>query len=224
MHSPCGLRKVAAGAGLALLAIASLAQLAGAQGPAETRTLENSRFRFAVALPTGCRHVEGPGTVDAVCSADFDPERSAVAGKASALVLSVAAETVADGAGKTGSELQQRYGEAGFREELAETVCGESDRARVKIANVKEAIEDASVVYTADVVCAPVRFLQIGERRASVRHVITPHAHYRLVARARTDNFDKQRETIDAFFASFHVLPAERQASPAENEGPPAGK
>jgi hypothetical protein len=192
--------------GLALLVIAAAAGLAQAQPPAETKTFENARFRFTVALPAGCRHENGPGTIDAVCSPDFDPERSAVAANASALVLGVAAEPVAGDAGNMGSGLKQRYGEAGFREELAEAVCGESDKARVKVANVKEAAEDASVVYSADVVCAAVGFLQIGERRASVRHVITPDARYRLVARALAEDFDKERETIDAFFASFQVL------------------
>jgi len=208
MHSLCDFRKGSMTMGLALVGIALAAGLAGAQAPAETKTFENGQFRFSVAVPAGCRHEEGPGTIDAVCSPDFDPERSAVAANASALVLLVAAEAVAGDAGKTGSELQQRYGEAGLREELSEAICGESDKARVKISNVKEAVEATRVTYTADVVCAEVKFLQIGERRASVRHVITPDARYRLVARALAEDFDKQREAIDAFFASFQVLPA----------------
>ena len=40
------------------------------------------------------------------------------------------------------SELAQGYGEAAFREELPEAVCGESDKGRVKIDNVKQALED----------------------------------------------------------------------------------
>jgi hypothetical protein len=191
-----------------LLAIALAGAVAVAQAPADIKTFENGRFRFTIALPAGCRHEEGPGTIDAVCSADFDPERSAVASNASALLLAVAAETVAGDAGKTVGELQQRYGEVVFREELAEAICGESDKARVKISNVKETVEDAGLVYTANVLCAEVKFLQIGERRALVRHVITPDARYRLAARAPAEEFDKQRETIDAFFASFRVLPA----------------
>jgi hypothetical protein len=63
-------------------------------------------------------------------------------------------------------------------------------------------------VYTAEVVCAEVKFLQIGERRALVRHVIAAGGRYRLVARALAEDFDRQRETIEAFFASFRVLPA----------------
>jgi hypothetical protein len=207
MHSPYDFRKGSVTVGSALVGIMLAAGLAGAQAPTETKTFENGQFRLTVALPAGCRYEEGPGTIDAVCAPDFDPERSAVAANASVLVLAVAAEAVAGDAGKTGSELQQRYGEAGFREELPEAVCGESDKARVKIANVKEVVEAARVVYTADVVCAEVKFLQIGERRASVRHVIAPEARFRLVARALAEDFDKQREKIDAFFASFQVLP-----------------
>ena len=39
-----------------------------AQPPADTKTFENAEFRYSVALPAGCRHEEGPGTLDAVCS------------------------------------------------------------------------------------------------------------------------------------------------------------
>jgi len=208
MQNRRGFGKAAISLGLTLLAMALVAGLARAQATAAMKTIENSQFRYAVALPGGCRHEEGPGTIDAVCAVDFDPERSAVASNASALVLAVGAEVVAGDAGKTATELQQRYGAAGFREELAEAVCGESDTARVKIGNLKEVLEDARVVYTADVVCAEVKFLQIGERRASVRFVIAPDFRYRLVARALAEDFEKQRETIDAFFASFRVLPA----------------
>lgn len=196
--------------GLAVLAAVLGAKIALAQAPAETKTFENRQFRFAITLPAGCRHDEGPGTVDAVCSGDFDPEQSATASNATALLLAVGAETVAEDAGKTANELQQRYGVDGFRDELPESVCGESDKARVKIGNVKEVVEENRVVYTAEVVCAEVKFLQIGERRAVVHHVIAPGRRYRLVARTLADDFDRQRETIDAFFASFRVLPAAR--------------
>src|SRR5262245_44999605 len=171
-----GFGKGAIGPGLMLLAAALAARVAGAQPPGEAKAFENSQFRYAVALPAGCRHDEGPGTIDAVCSPDFDPEHSAIISNAAALVLAVAAETVPEDAGKTPGELQQRYGEAAVREELPEAVCGESDNARVRISNVKDVVEDSRVVYTADVVCAEVKFLQIGERRAVVRHVIGPDA------------------------------------------------
>ena len=71
-------------------------------------------------------------------------------------------------------------------------------------------MEDRRLIYTADVTCAEVKFLQIGPRRASVRHVIGPDAVYRLVARAPAEEFDKQRPTIDAFFASFRLTAIEK--------------
>jgi hypothetical protein len=205
----CGFGRAAIVPGLMLLVAVLVPRIAAGQAPAaETKTIENARFRFAVALPAGCRHDEGPGTIDAVCAVEFDPEKSAKAAAAVSLWLTVSAETVADDAGKTPAELPQRYGVAAFRDELPEAVCGESDKARVKIGNVKEVVEEAHVVYTADVVCAEVRFLHVGERHALVRYVVAPDARYRLVARAPAEDFEKERETIDAFFASFRVLPA----------------
>jgi hypothetical protein len=195
---------------LMLLLVVLAAKSAPAQAPAETRTFEHGELRFAVAVPAGCRHDEGPGTVDAVCAEEPDPEKSARADAISSLLLSVAAEKVAGDAGKTPAELQLGYGEAAFRAELPEAVCGEADKNRVKIAKVQEAVEETQVVYTAEVLCPEVRFLYIGERRALVRHVIAPEARYRLMARALTEDFDRQRATIDAFFASFRALPSVR--------------
>jgi hypothetical protein len=178
-------------------------------GTAATTAFESPQLRYAVALPAGCRHEEGPGTIDAVCAPDFDPGKSAVAAKSTALVLGVAAEPLGADTDTTIAGLQQRFGAAAFREDLPEAVCGESDKARVKIENLKETVEDARLVYSADVVCAPAKFLQIGERRAAVRHVMTSEMRYRLVARAPVEDFEKQGETINAFLASFRVLSTE---------------
>jgi hypothetical protein len=191
-------------AGLLLAAAAPVA----AQAPAGTKTFENAQFRYAVALPAGCRHEEGPGTLDAICSADLDPEKSAAASNAGALLLEVAAEIVPDDSGKTAGELTQRYDETAFRGELPEAVCGEAEKGRVKIDNVKQVLDETRVTYTAGVVCSEVKFLQIGERRASVRFLITPGTRYRLMARAPKDDFEKQKDAIEAFFASFRELPA----------------
>jgi hypothetical protein len=179
-----------------------------AQQAPETATFESSQYRYAVALPTGCRREEGPGTVDAICSADLDSERSASASNDKGLVLSVAAETLAPEGDTSVDGLRQRHGETAFREELPEAVCGESDKARVRVEGFKETVEEGRLVYSASVVCAPVKFLQIGERRATVRHVMGPDMRYRLVARAPTEDFEKQRAAIDAFLASFRALPA----------------
>jgi hypothetical protein len=212
MHRRTGPRGRIGPAGIAAGLIPLLTVLAAYPGAAqqapEAATYESSEFRYTVALPSGCRHEEGPGTVDAICSTDFAPEKSAVARNATSLVLGVAAEMLASEGEPSVDALRQRHAEAAFREELPEAVCGESDKARVRIEGFKETVEEGRLVYAANVVCAPVRFLQIGERRAAVRHVMAPDMRYRLLARALTEDFDKQRATIDAFFASFHALPA----------------
>lgn len=193
------------GAGLVLSA-ALVASLALAQSTAETKAIESSEYRYSVTLPAGCRHDEGPGTLDAVCSTELDPEKIAMAG-ASALVLEVAVEPVADDAGKSPADLAQRYDEAQFKAELPEAVCGEGDRARVKIDNAKQVIEAAQVVYTADVACPEIKFLGLGERRATVQFLVTPGLRYRLKARAPKEDFEQRKEAIEAFFASFRILP-----------------
>jgi hypothetical protein len=192
------------------LTVAALGLAMPATGPLSaqtqgTATYDGRPHRYTVTLPAGCRHEEGPGTIDAVCAPDFDPEKSKVAKAATALVLAVAAESLDAAADTSVAGLLQRYTEAGFKEELPEAICGEQDRARVKIENLSQSAEGQRVVYTADVTCAEIRFLQIGARRAVVRHVIGPDAVYRLVARAPAEEFGKQRPVIDAFFASFRL-------------------
>ena len=196
----------ASGAGLALSAVL-VASLALAQSTGETKAYESSQFRYSVALPAGCRHDEGPGTLDAVCSSELDPEKSAMASAASALVLEVAVEPVPDDAGKAPADLAQRYGEAQFKAELPEAVCGEPDRIRIKIENAKQVLEAARVVYTADVSCPEIKFLGLGERRATVQFLLTPGLRYRIMARAPKEAFEQRKEAIDAFFASFRILP-----------------
>jgi hypothetical protein len=189
-----------------LLAFAA-APLALAQAATDSRTFENAELRYSVALPKGCRYDEGPGTLDGICAADLDPEKSLVVNAASALVLEVSVEAVAADKGATPAELAQRYGEQEFKEELPEAVCGEPDRAKVKVQDAKQVLEDARVVYTAAVVCPEIKFLGLGERRALVRFLIAPGLRYRLMARAVAEDFEKRKESVDAFFASFKVLP-----------------
>ncbi len=188
----------------ALCVLPALAQTT----PAAMQAFENPKFHYAVSLPSGCRHDEGPGTLEAVCSPEFDAEKSATASAAASVVLEVATETVAEDADKPAAELAQRYSEAQFKEELPEGVCGESDRARVKIDNVKQVLEDARVVYTADVVCSEIKFLGLGERQAVVQFLITPGLRYRLMARALKEDFEQKKPSIDAFLASFRVTTA----------------
>jgi len=179
-----------------------------AQAPAATQAFENAKFHYNVSLPVGCRHDEGPGTLEAVCSPEFDAEKSATASAAASVVLEVSTEVVADDAGKSPADLAQRYGEAQFKEELPEAVCGESDKARVKISNAKQVLEEARVVYTADVGCPEIKFLGLGERQAVVQVLITPGLRYRLMARALKEDFEQKKPSIDAFLTSFRVMPA----------------
>jgi hypothetical protein len=194
------------GAGVALSA-AVAASVALAQSPAETKAFESDQYRYSVTLPAGCRYDEGPGTLDAVCSTDFDPHRSAMAGAAGALVLEVGVEPVPEDAGKAPADLARRFGAAQFKVELPEGVCGESDKARVKVENAKEVVEETRVSYTADVSCPEIKFLGLGERRAAVQVLVTPGLRYRLMARAPRDEFEQNKEAVDAFFASFRIHP-----------------
>ena len=193
-------------AGLGFVA-ALIAPFVLAHAETDTKTFENNEYRYSVMLPSGCRHDEGPGTLDAVCSGELDPGKSASATAVSALVLEIGVERVPDDAGKTAAELAQRYGEAQFKAELPEAVCGEPERTRVKIENSKQLLEDARVAYTADVGCPDIKFLGLAERRATVRYVITPGLRYRLMARAPKEEYEQHKDAVDAFFASFRILP-----------------
>jgi hypothetical protein len=193
---------------MAFLALATVAgTVTHAQTPS-TETFQSDAYRYAVTLPAGCRYQEGPGTLDAVCSAEMDAEKSALASAAESLVLEVSAEAVADDAGKPVAALAERYDTKEFRAALPEAVCGEADATRVKIANVQQVLESERVVYTADVVCPEVRFLGLGERLAAVRFLVTPGLRYRLMARAPKEEFERRQPAVDAFFSSFRMLPA----------------
>jgi len=196
-------------AGLGALAL--FAASATSQTAVTTTGFENPEYRYSVALPTGCRHEEGPGTLEAVCSVELDPDKSAEASAASSLVMEVVAEPVPDDAGKAPSALAQNFGEGQFRQELPETVCGESDDSRVKIDNVDKAVEETRVVYTASVTCPGIKFLALGERRATARYLITPGLRYLLMARALSEDYEQRKDAIDAFFSSFKVLAQDKR-------------
>jgi hypothetical protein len=198
-------------AACAFVLLAATAPPTAAQVAAATKTYANEHYRYTVALPDGCRHEEGPGTLDAVCAKTLDPQQSARADSAAALVMEVAAEIVPGNSGTPIGDLAKRYDAKAFRDELPQAVCGETDATRARINNVQQTLEEARVVYTADVICSEVRFLQIAERRASVRYLIGPEARHRLVARAPIEEFEKHKQAIDAFFESFRVLPIGKQ-------------
>ena len=211
----CALESVGGPVRCALLGTAAgltaliLTPLAAQPTSSSMLTLESpAPHRYTVNVPSGCRREEGPGTIDAICSTEFDAEKSAEASAAGSLVFEAAAEAVADDAGKAVPALAAGYGEEAFKGELPEAVCGEADRARVKIENVKQVFEEGRVAYTADVLCSEVRFLGLGERRAAVKFVLTPGVRYRLLARAPQGEYEQHRQLIEAFLASFRVLPA----------------
>jgi len=197
------LLRTALAAGIPLVAGPALSEAA------RTKTFENSEFRYSVALPAGCRHDEGPGTLDAVCSPEFDAEKSLEAAAAASLLLEVDAERVPQDAGTAAADLAERYGEANFKDELPEAMCGEADKARVRIDNIKRVFDGSRVIYTASVACPEIRFLGLGERDGIAQFLITPGLRYRLLARAPKDDFGQNRASIEAFFASFKTLPAE---------------
>jgi hypothetical protein len=207
--TPSRISKLLCVAGLGALAL--FAASATSQTAVTTKGFENPEYRYSVALPTGCRHEEGPGTLEAICSVELDPEKSAEASAASSLVMEIAVETVPDDAGKAPSALAQKFGEGEFRQELLDTVCGESDDSRVKIDNLAQAVEETRVVYTASVTCPGVKFLAIGERRATARYLITPGLRYRLMARALTEDYEQRKDDIEAFFSSFKVLAQDKR-------------
>ncbi len=189
-----------AGAWLAIIAAA-----------AETKVYESDDLRFSVAVPAECRHEQGPGTLDAVCSADLDAEKSKEASAAASLILEVSTEPVPDEGGKEAEELARHYTQAQFKAELPEFVCGDPDPARVKVEDTRQVFEAARVVYTASVTCPEIRFLALGERRATVQYVLTPGVRYRLMARAPVDDFEHRKEEVEAFFASFRPLPESKR-------------
>ncbi|KAB2913140.1 MAG: hypothetical protein F9K29_16905 [Hyphomicrobiaceae bacterium] len=201
-------RRSSAAAGVAILAAAAAASAIG-QSPGASQTFTSAEFGYTVTLPAGCRHDEGPGTIDVVCATDLDPGRSAEASATSALVLEAAVERVAADEGKSAAALAEGYGEADFRRELPEAICGVADAARVKIDRLEQVFEGPRVVYTATVACPEIRFLGVGERRARVRYVIAPGLRYRLFARAPKEDFEQRTDVVGAFFSSFRVTSPE---------------
>jgi hypothetical protein len=168
---------------------------AAASGP-DVR-VEVPELKFAVALPAACRHLTGPGTVEAVCAPDLDPSRRGDVQTAAAILLEVEAEEAPVDA--------PAYSETAFRQELPETVCGESDPARVTLSDVASVSDGARRIWSARVVCAPVPFLQLGERQAQARTIVAGPFRYRLTARWPTADADAARAVAERFLRSFET-------------------
>jgi hypothetical protein len=181
----------------ATAAVLALGGLACEPAAAKPRTIENAELRYTVTVPGECRTEEGPGTLEAICSPDFDEAKSAEMSAAGALLLEVDAEAVPADA--------KPYGEAEFRQEVPEAVCGESDTIKVKLTDVKATKDDGTTTFSASITCPEIRFLGLGERQALVRYVIQPGFRYRLMSRVPTADVSKVKSATDSFFASFKI-------------------
>lgn len=164
---------------------------------ARPRAIDNAELKYSIAIPSECRLQEGPGTLEAVCSPDFDEAKSAELPAATSLLLEVDAEHVPADA--------KVYGEAEFKGELPEAVCGESDSIKVKLANVSRVMEGATQTFTASVTCPAIKFLGLAERSAEVRYVIASGFRYRLMARALSSDAAAVSTVIDSFMKSFKI-------------------
>ena len=163
---------------------------------AKPRVVENAELKYSVTLPSECRTEQGPGTLEAICSPDFDEAKSAEMATAQALLLELDAE-------KIPAEARDAYTETEFRQELPESVCGESGDGKTKLSDVKVATDGAISSFSANVICPELKFLSLPERSASVRYVIAPGFRYRLMARSLRSDSDKVKSAADAFLASF---------------------
>ena len=159
------------------------------------RTIDNAELRYSVDVPGECRVEEGPGTLEAICAPDFDEAKSAELPAATALLLEIDAERVPADA--------KVYGEVEFRREIPEAVCGESDTIKVKLIDVKEVKDGATVIYTAAVTCPEIKFLGLSERSADVRYVMSPGFRYRLMARSLSRDDAAVKSAKERFLQSF---------------------
>jgi hypothetical protein len=174
-----------------LVAVAMLAPSAQAR----PRVIENAALKYTVTVPSECRVEEGPGTFEAICAPDFDEAKSVEMTAATALLLEIDAEQVPADA--------KPYGEAEFRLEVPETVCGESDTAKVKLGDVAVTKDGSVTTLSAVVTCPEIKFLGLAERRGQVRYVMQPGYRHRLMARSLLADGDKVKSAVDAFLASF---------------------
>lgn len=176
---------------------ASVAVLLTMAAPAlaSAKDYANADLKFSVTIPDDCAVEETTGTLEAICAPDRDPSKTTETPKARAVFLEIDAEHVPLDA--------KPYGEAEFRADIPDAVCGAGDAAEVKIENVVEAPAGTSRVFTATVVCPAIAFLGLEERRAAVRYVIGSKMRYRLMYRAPSVAHEKNAAAGKAFFDSF---------------------
>lgn len=164
---------------------------------AKTRAFNSVDLKYAIELPDACRHVEGPGTLEAICSVDLDAKKSETIAAAGAFVLEIDSEAVPADA--------KPYAEADFRQELPEAVCGEGDVNRIKLTDVTQSKDGARTTFRAKVICPEIRFLGLPERTAEVRYIIGTALRHRLMARVPSDDVPATKPATDAFFSSLKL-------------------
>jgi hypothetical protein len=177
-------------AGLALVGLVTEAQ-------ARSKTFENPELGFTIALPADCRHQQGPGTLEAICAPDLDAVKGRLVPAASAIVFEVDGEISPPEA--------KPFTEADFRMELPQSVCGEGDEAKVRLANVRQTTDARQITYAADVICPALRFLGLPERQAEARTVVAGPRRFRLMARYPSVDVDMAKPLAKAFFDSFQL-------------------
>ena len=179
----------------AAVLVAGLVLACGSPLAAKPRAIESADLKYTVTVPSECRVEEGPGTLEAICSPDLDEAKSVELPAATALLLEVDAERVpADAAA---------YGEAEFRREAPEAVCGESDTIKVKLSDLKVVKDGTATIFAASVTCPEIKFLGLAERSARVQYVMMPSLRYRLMGRSLSSDAAAAKPIIDSFVQSF---------------------
>ncbi|HRK17409.1 MAG TPA: hypothetical protein PK970_00500 [Hyphomicrobiaceae bacterium] len=171
-------------AGSALIATRALA-----------RDIVNTDLRYSVAIPDTCSVEQTTGTIEAVCATAPSAAGKPASQKAASFFLELDAEIVPPDA--------RPYGDAEFRADIPDAVCGAGEPADVRIDNVAETPVGSARVFTASVVCPAIPFLGLEQRRAAVRYVIAQKMRYRLMYRAPVSMYDTHAATGRAFLASF---------------------
>lgn len=178
----------------ALLAVIVAASAAASTGAA-AREIVNTDLRYTVTIPDTCSVEQTTGTIEAVCATAPSAAGKPAAQKAASFFLELDAEIV---------PLDARpYGDAEFRADIPDAVCGAGEPSDVLIENAAENQAGSARIFTATVVCPAIPFLGLEQRRAAVRYVIAQKMRYRLMYRAPVSMFDTHTATGRAFLASF---------------------
>jgi hypothetical protein len=155
------------------------------------------------AVPPYCAVQKGPGTLDAVCDPEGDSDKSREGPAATALYFAASVAAVPEDKGLAPDALSQRYTLEDFKKALPEEICGREKPRGLKIENATRRIEGRTLSYSATVVCPAVRFMGLGVRRASVRHILRDGQRYQVQARALDADFERSKDEIETFFASL---------------------